>query len=59
IYKGGPLVYSGNGKDGQKGIMYYGVVEMLEEGEGISKIGKEVNIRRERVYRIKDDKGLC
>ncbi|MCE3370493.1 helix-turn-helix domain-containing protein, partial [Staphylococcus aureus] len=32
--------------------------EMLEEGQAISKIAKEVNITRQTVYRIKNDKGL-
>jgi DNA invertase Pin-like site-specific DNA recombinase len=31
---------------------------MLEEGQAISKIAKEVNITRQTVYRIKNDKGL-
>ena len=31
---------------------------MLEEGQAISKIAKEVNITRQTVYRIKHDKEL-
>ncbi|SUJ51359.1 recombinase [Staphylococcus aureus] len=31
---------------------------MLEEGQAISKIAKEVNITRQTVYRIKHDNGL-
>ena len=31
---------------------------MLKEGNAISKIAKEVNITRQTVYRIKNDKGL-
>lgn len=31
---------------------------MLEGGQTISKIAKEVNITRQTVYRIKHDKGL-
>ncbi|SUJ89556.1 putative transposon Tn552 DNA-invertase bin3 [Staphylococcus aureus] len=31
---------------------------MLEEGQAISKIAKEVNVTRQTVYRIKNDKGL-
>ncbi|MDW4140225.1 recombinase family protein [Staphylococcus saprophyticus] len=58
IYKGRPLLYSPNAKDPQKRIIYYRVVEMLEEGQAISKIAKEVNITRQTVYRIKHDKGL-
>ena len=45
-------------KDPQKRIIYHRVVEMLEEGQAISKIAKEVNITRQTVYRIKHDKGL-
>ena len=58
VYKGRPLLYSPNAKDPQKRIIYHRVVEMLEEGQAISKIAKEVNITRQTVYRIKHDKGL-
>ena len=58
VYKGHPLLYSTNAKDPQKRIIYHRVVEMLEEGQAISKIAKEVNITRQTVYRIKHDKGL-
>ncbi|HFA8501199.1 TPA: helix-turn-helix domain-containing protein, partial [Neisseria gonorrhoeae] len=51
-------LYSANAKDPQKRIIYYRVVEMLEEGKAISKIAKEVNITRQTVYRIKNGKGL-
>ena len=58
VYKGRPLLYSPNAKDPQKRVIYQRVVEMLEEGQAISKIAKEVNITRQTVYRIKHDKGL-
>lgn len=58
VYKGRPLLYSPNAKDPQKRIIYYRVVEMLEEGKAISKIAKEVNITRQTIYRIKQDRGL-
>jgi DNA invertase Pin-like site-specific DNA recombinase len=59
VYKGRPLLYSPNAKDPQKKrVIYHRVVEMLEEGQAISKIAKEVNITRQTVYRIKNDKGL-
>ena len=58
VYKGRPLLYSANAKDPQKRIIYHRVVEMLKEGQAISKIAKEVNITRQTVYRIKHDKGL-
>uniref|UniRef100_UPI0022E89FEE helix-turn-helix domain-containing protein n=1 Tax=Staphylococcus epidermidis TaxID=1282 RepID=UPI0022E89FEE len=58
VYKGRPLLYSPNAKDPQKRIVYHRVVEMLEEGQAISKIAKEVNITRQTIYRIKTDKGL-
>lgn len=53
--KGRTLLYSTNAKDPQKRIIYHRVVEMLEEGQAISKIAKEVNITRQTVYRIKRD----
>lgn len=58
VYKGRPLLYSPNAKDPQKRIIYHRVVEMLEEGQAISKIAKEVNITRQTIYRIKTDYGL-
>ena len=58
VYKGRPLLYSPNAKNPQKRIIYHRVVEMLEEGKAISKIAKEVNITRQTVYRIKNDKGV-
>ena len=51
-------MYSPNAKDPQKRIIYHRVVEMLEEGQAISKIAKEVNITRQTVYRIKHDNNL-
>ncbi|GAB5804150.1 hypothetical protein JMUB7522_27110 [Staphylococcus aureus] len=57
-YKGRPLLYSPNAKDPQKRIIYHRVVEMLEEGQSISKIAKEVNITRQTIYRIKNDNDL-
>jgi DNA invertase Pin-like site-specific DNA recombinase len=58
VYKGRPLLYSANTKDPQKRIIYHRVVEMLKEGQAISKIAKEVNITRQTVYRIKYDNDL-
>ncbi|HGO5259247.1 TPA: recombinase family protein [Staphylococcus aureus] len=58
VYKGRPLLYSADAKDPQKRIIYQRVVEMLEGGQTISKIAKEVNITRQTVYRIKHDKGF-
>jgi DNA invertase Pin-like site-specific DNA recombinase len=58
VYKGRPVLYSPNAKDPQKRIIYYRVVEMLEEGKAISKIAKEVNITRQTIYRIKHDRGF-
>ncbi|MGZ9789949.1 recombinase family protein [Staphylococcus hominis] len=58
VYKGRPLLYSPNAKDLQKRIIYQRVVEMLKEGQAISKIAKEVNITRQTVYRIKHDNDL-
>ena len=58
VYKGRPLLYSANAKDPQKRIIYHRVVEMLEEGQAISKIAKEINITRQTIYRIKRDNEL-
>ncbi|ATF29467.1 recombinase family protein [Staphylococcus simulans] len=58
VYKGRPLLYAPNAKDPQKCIIYHRVVEMLEEGQSISKIAKEVNITRQTIYRIKNDNDL-
>lgn len=58
VYKGRPQLYSPNAKDPQKRVIYYRVVEMLEEGQSISKVAKEVNITKQTVYRIKYDNGL-
>lgn len=55
VYKGRPLLYSPNAKDPQKRVIYHRVVEMLERGQAISRIAKEVNITRQTVYRIKHD----
>ncbi|MBJ6365077.1 recombinase family protein [Staphylococcus hominis] len=55
VYKGRPLLYSPNAKDPQKRIIYHRVIEMLKEGQAISKIAREVNITRQTVYRIKND----
>lgn len=52
LYKGRSLLYSPNCKDPRKRIIYHRVVEMLEEGQAISKIAKEVNLTRLTVYRI-------
>ena len=57
-YKGRPLLYAPNAKDPQKRVIYHRVVEMLEEGQAISKIAKEVNITRQTIYRIKKDNDL-
>ncbi len=58
VYTGRPLLYTPNVKHHQKRIIYSRVDEMLEEGEAISKMAKEVNRTRQTVYRIKHDKGL-
>ncbi|MCT1544326.1 recombinase family protein [Staphylococcus epidermidis] len=52
VYKGRPLLYSADAKDPQKPIIYHRVVEMLEQ---VNTIGKEVNITRHTVHRIKHD----
>ncbi len=56
IYKGRPVLYSPNAKDPQKRLVYQRVVEMLDQGISISKIAKEVDITRQTVYRIKNER---
>ncbi len=56
IYKGRPVLYSPNAKDPQKRLVYYRVVELLEQGKSISTIAKEVGITRQTIYRIKNSK---
>lgn len=56
IYKGRPVLYSPNAKDPQKRLVYYRVIEMLEQGVSISKISKDVGITRQTIYRIKNKK---
>ncbi|MGI2239257.1 helix-turn-helix domain-containing protein, partial [Staphylococcus cohnii] len=48
--------YSPNAKDPQKRLVYYRVIEMLEQGVSISKISKDVGITRQTIYRIKNKK---
>ncbi|GAB5782729.1 hypothetical protein JMUB7512_27940 [Staphylococcus aureus] len=40
-YKGRPVLYSPNAKDPQKRLVYYRVVELLEQGKSISTIAKD------------------
>ncbi|MEX3452965.1 helix-turn-helix domain-containing protein [Staphylococcus aureus] len=56
VYKGRPVLYSPNAKDPQKRLVYYRVVELLEQGKSISTIAKEVGITRQTIYRIKNSK---
>ncbi|GAA6824599.1 hypothetical protein HpBTM60_27450 [Helicobacter pylori] len=51
--KGRPLLYSPNAKNPHKRIVYHRVIELLDKGESISKIAKDVGITRQTIYRIK------
>ncbi|ASE57727.1 recombinase family protein [Staphylococcus saprophyticus] len=53
VYKGRPLLYSPNAKNPHKRIVYHRVIELLDKGESISKIAKDVGITRQTIYRIK------
>jgi DNA invertase Pin-like site-specific DNA recombinase len=53
IYKGDLFCILPNAKDPQKRLVYYRVVELLEQGKSISTIAKEVGITRQTIYRIK------
>ena len=56
IYKGRPVLYSPNAKEPQKRLVYYRVVELLEQGKSISTIAKEIGITCQTIYRIKNSK---
>ena len=56
VYKGRPVLYSPSAKDPQKRLVYYRVVELLEQGKSISTIAKEVGITRQTIYRIKNNR---
>ena len=55
VYKGRPLLYSPNAKNPHKRIVYHRVIELLDKGESISKIAKDVGITRQTIYRIKKE----
>jgi len=56
VYKGRPLLYSPNAKNPHKRIVYHRVIELLDKGESISKIAKDVGITRQTIYRIKRER---
>ena len=56
VYKGRPLLYSPNAKNPHKRIVYHRVIELLNKGESISKIAKDVGITRQTIYRIKRER---
>ena len=56
VYKGRPILYSPNAKNPHKRIVYHRVIELLNKGESISKIAKDVGITRQTIYRIKRER---
>jgi DNA invertase Pin-like site-specific DNA recombinase len=56
VYKGRPILYSPNAKNPHKRIVYHRVIELLDKGESISKIAKDVGITRQTIYRIKRER---
>ncbi|MEJ7383708.1 helix-turn-helix domain-containing protein, partial [Staphylococcus epidermidis] len=48
--------YSPNAKNPHKRIVYHRVIELLNKGESISKIAKDVGITRQTIYRIKRER---
>lgn len=55
-YKGRPLAYSADSTDKQKRVTYGKIVEMLEKDVPITQISKELDVARNTIYRIRDEK---
>ena len=55
-YKGRPLAYSTDSTDKQKRVTYEKIVEMLEKEVPITRISKELDVSRNTIYRIRDEK---
>ncbi|WEG72435.1 recombinase family protein [Vagococcus intermedius] len=55
-YKGRPLAYSSDSTDKQKRLTYEKIVEMLEKDVPITHISKELDVARNTIYRIRDEK---
>ncbi|WP_406718111.1 recombinase family protein [Vagococcus fluvialis] len=55
-YKGRPLAYSADSTDKQKRVTYERIVEMLKKDVPITQISKELDVARNTIYRIRDDK---
>lgn len=55
-YKGRPLAYSADSMDKQKRVTYEKIIEMLEKDVPITQISKELDVARNTIYRIRDDK---
>lgn len=55
-YKGRPLAYSADSTDKQKCVTYEKIVEMLEKDVPITQISKELDVARNTIYRIRDEK---
>ena len=55
-YKGRPFAYSADSADKQKRVTYEKIVEMLEKDVLITQISKELNVARNTIYRIRDER---
>ncbi|WP_429967340.1 recombinase family protein [Enterococcus sp. AZ173] len=55
-YKGRPFAYSADSADKQKRVTYEKIVEMLEKDVPITQISKELDVARNTIYRIRDEK---
>lgn len=55
-YKGQPLAYSADSTDKQERVTYEKIVEMLEKNIPITQISKELDVARNTIYRIRDEK---
>ncbi len=55
-YKGIPFAYSADSADKQKCVTYEKIVELLEKDVPITQISKELNVARNTIYRIRDER---
>ncbi|MFZ6626374.1 recombinase family protein [Vagococcus fluvialis] len=55
-YKGRPLAYSADSNNKQKRVTYEKIVEMLEKDVPITQISKELDVARNTIYRIRDER---
>lgn len=55
-YKGRPLAYSADSADKQKRVTYEKIIEMLKKDVPITQTSKELDVARNTMYGIRDEK---